>query len=489
MENTMIEIQSIQEIIIRSQNFDEKNKELIKNEGVVFTKQSTCNIIINKLNPSIKDKICEPSVGKGSFVFALLEIFRKKGESLDDIVFFIENNLYCFDINIAFINEFKFLLDNYIRLIGYNDHLNVKNILCGDYLLQDNNYDITLGNPPYVRIQNLNKEYLDKIKGDLKSVTLGNIDLYYAFIEKALKSSGKIGFIIPNSFIKTKSGFVLRQIIKNKVSYIYDFCSEKVWSNISTYTCILICGENTNIINYETSKINLIKNKLTLSDDAWVFTEQNTGKNNLNDLINYCSGPIATIKDDVFKMEKSDDHFCYKKNYKIEKELCKKIIKATKDRNIDDYKWIIYPYDDNSKILKEDYIKENYPNGYNYLLSRKEELIGRDKGKIEKYDSWYAYGRRQGLLRKMDGIRIILPLTFLRSRGIHYIEIPNGSFLNLSGILLDIKKDKFDEFIKAISSEEFYNFCETNNKILSDKNKSDDIWLSLTTTSLKKFIF
>ena len=58
-----------------------------------------------------------------------------------------------------------------------------------DYLLAEfpEKFDAVIGNPPYVRIQNLDKSYLEILKKDLMSVTIGNVDLYYAFLEKSLK--------------------------------------------------------------------------------------------------------------------------------------------------------------------------------------------------------------------------------------------------------------------------------------------------------------
>lgn len=449
---------TVNDIIIQSCKFDTKNKDLIKKEGVVFTNLDICNQIIEKLEPKITDKICEPSVGKGVFVFALLEYFKNKGETIENIKWFVENNLWCFDINLDFINEFKYLLDNYFNLFGVSN-IDCRNIICDDFLIQENRYDIIIGNPPYVRIQNLDKNYLNKLKLELESIKLGNVDLYYAFIEKSLKQANKVGFIIPNSWIKSKSGNFLRELLKDKIIFLQDFGLEKVWKSISTYTCILITGE---------------------TDEQYNFNKQ---KIDLSEMINYCSVGIATLRDDVYKIDSYSDNFCFKDNFKIEKEMCKKIIKATKSKTIADYTYIIYPYIDN-KIMEEDFIKLNYPLSYEYLISCKEILKTRDAGKTESYDSWYAYGRKQGLLREIKGRRLLLPLVFRKSIGIHYIEITDD-ILNLSGIVVDVKEEKFDEFICIIKSKEFLDYLELNNKTMTDKKGSDDIFLTLNTKIFK----
>lgn len=88
----MKKFDNIKELIDYSQDF-EHSKGLFKEEGIVFTDKDICNIIINRLMPSIDEKICEPSVGKGSFVFNLLEYFLKQGHTIKEIVNFVENNL------------------------------------------------------------------------------------------------------------------------------------------------------------------------------------------------------------------------------------------------------------------------------------------------------------------------------------------------------------------------------------------------------------
>jgi hypothetical protein len=483
----MDKIVKINQIFEKSSDFNYKDKKLIKENGVVFTNKNICDKIIKKINPRIDEIICEPSVGKGVFVFSLLEYFREK-HNIDEVASFFNNNLYCYDINDSFLTILKTLIVDYFNIFNYKGHLSFNNIITGDFLLQKTNYDVTIGNPPYVRIQNIEKNYLNELKSELKSITLGNVDLYYAFLEKSLLHSKRVGFIIPNSFIKNKSGSFIRDIIKERLTYLYDFKNEKVWRGISTYTSIVICGnQKTDDVQYETSDLTTIKNKNELSTKKWIFESLKVGSNKLVNLINSHSGGLATIKDSVFKMDSHDDLYCYKDGQPIEKDICKKYIKATKSKNFNDYRYIIYPYI-NGSLIDEQTMRDQYPLCYEYLLNKKEVLQLRDKGKTSKYDGWYAYGRRQGLLKEKTGECIVLPITFLKSRGVHHINIPdNEECLVLSGILVDIKKDMKNNFIDIIKNEDFYNFCEMNNKTLSDNNKTKDIWLGITPTTLKDY--
>lgn len=78
---------------------------------------------------------------------------------------------------------------------------------------------------------------------------------------------------------------------------------------------------------------------------------------------------------------------------------------------------------------------------------------------------------------------------FLKSKGIHIIEVPdNEECLVYSGMILDIKEEFYDEFISIITSDMFYNYLETMNKTLPDSNQND-IWLSIKTTTFKNYNF
>jgi adenine-specific DNA-methyltransferase len=451
----------IEDIFIKASEFDSKDKELVKNHGVVFTNRKICDRIIKKLSPKITDTVCEPSVGKGVFVFSLLEYFRKT-HSIQELKIFVENNLFCYDINQDFIDVFKNLLTKYFN--SYNVVIDKDNIECVSYLDVKNRYDIILGNPPYVRVHNIDKDSLDEYK-DLKCIELGLFDMYHIFIEKSLKEADKIGFIVPNSFIKNKSGEYLRSILKSRLSYLLDFETTQVWSDISTYTCILTCDKSSEEFHYETrNKSKILENNI-LSGDKWIFQKQEVKNNSLYDLVDSHTMAIQAGKEFIFKIDNCDDEYCYIQNNKVEKNICQNIVKATKAKSWDDRFKIIYPYD-LSSVIEENELKEKYPLCYEYFISQEIELKTRDKGKIEKYDAWYSYSRKQGLLKEDMNKKIILPLTFLRSRGIHWIEIPKGEdSLVLSGIKVSMKEENFPNFLNTICSEDFYEYCYNNNKI------------------------
>lgn len=480
---------NIDDIIIYSQSFD-YNIDIIKREGVVFTDMSICKIIIDKLNPDITDRICEPSVGKGVFIFNLFNYFIEKNYNVEDIIDFVENRLYCYDINENFINEFKNLIINYMKLIGYEKDIDLSNIMVGDFLKDDNNdYDIILGNPPYIRVQNIDKEYLEFLRLNFKSMTSGNVDIYYAFVEKSYKISKKVGFILPNSLLKNKSSYILRKLIKDRISYVYDYHNIKVWENISTYTCLLFLQEyETENIIYEINHEKIIFNKSKLNDKKWVF-ESNIGNNKLGDLCIKISGGLATLRDNIYIIDDSDsdDKYFYKDNFKIEKDICKKFVKATKTKDYK-YSWIIYPYNKNGNSIMENEMKLKYPYCYKYLLNKKDELSKRDKGKTDKYPIWYAYGRKQGMLDNelKSKTRIILPLMFMKENGIHFIDVPqNDDVLVLSGIMIYCDDNQIDELKTIIKDHCFYKYCEYNNRTLGGKGK--ETWITLSVGTLKNY--
>ena len=106
-------------------------------------------------------------------------------------------------------------------------------------------YEYVVGNPPYVRVQNLpdtQKMMLDQ----LYESTTGNYDLYCPFYERGLdwltEETGKLGFITPNQFMVTDYGEGLRRVLleEGSIEEVYDFRDSGVFEDATNYPAIVV---------------------------------------------------------------------------------------------------------------------------------------------------------------------------------------------------------------------------------------------------------
>lgn len=90
-----------------------------------------------------------------------------------------------------------------------------------DFLLFDRTgkaFDIIIGNPPYVRLEDLPKRLLDTYRNRYETAT-ERADLYIPFFEAALdllSSSGQLAYLCANRFAKNKYGAALRHLIAER---------------------------------------------------------------------------------------------------------------------------------------------------------------------------------------------------------------------------------------------------------------------------------
>lgn len=110
-------------------------------------------------------------------------------------------------------------------------------------------YDIVVGNPPYVRIQNLpdsQTAYFDKIY----DATSGNYDIYCLFIERGLdwlKDDGRLGYITSNQFLLAKYGEsteedegIRKNILKRaNIKKVFDFRDAEVFEDAANLPVII----------------------------------------------------------------------------------------------------------------------------------------------------------------------------------------------------------------------------------------------------------
>jgi adenine-specific DNA-methyltransferase len=467
-------------------SMDKLQSKNIKNDGVIYTPLHIVQYMIKLAKIDINDKIIEPSCGHGVFLFALLNhVYSTYNMNVKDLFNWFSTKVYAVDISENTIIELKEMLSLYFKKMGLEE-TSFDNIICQDSLsIELNSFDLAIGNPPYVRTKNLEKSYLKNLRNTFKSCEKGNVDLYYAFIEKYHTISNKVCFITPNSFFTNVSGKRLIGIISNDFEEIIDFKEKLIFEDARTYTTIFKLNKLNNNDTYIYR--NDLNSKFTLEEKLKFNPISENNKNNITVL----SG-IATLSDFTYTVKESDGKFFATYLgivYEIEKNILVPLLKLTKIKGqlIEKFDYIIYPYAKDSKIiLEESFIAENYPKCYEYLKTVREKLDLRDKGKVEKYEKWYAYGRKQGLHKNILNKVIIIPQMIGKNCIPQLLDITKlyndyGQILFTSGFIIPYEGSLLHD---SILGTDFLDYAKKTGKPWPGKTEP---YYSLTSNQVRNF--
>lgn len=410
-----------------------------KLNGIVYTPRWIVELILDHLdykdNIYIK-KIIDPACGEGAFlseiIYRFIEDAKRANVDNKTIKKKIENNIFGFDIDQNAIKKCISILGNITERYNLKDiKWNILKIDSTDKFFVNkffNSFDFVVGNPPYIRIQHLGKERREKIQNDWQLSKNGSTDIFITFFELGfylLNKNGKLGYITPNTYLKTKAGENLRNFIKyNKMlKTLIDFEHNQLFENATTYSLITILDKNHQKNTFSLFKgnkesVNYIDkiNFEDLNNDNWILTSNNLLKKiNIIEKRGLSLNKIAKIHVGITTL--ADDYYIFKdpviinnlaeiklkdgRIFKIEKEILRPIIKASviKSSNENQNRFVIFPYKkigDKHFIIKEKELKGKYPLTYKYFRTIKEILDNRDKGKSNPVE-WYAFGRSQGL--------------------------------------------------------------------------------------------
>ena len=413
-------------------------------------------------------------VSKFSLFLKLLE--NENGGSIDDylskykqkVLPSLDNNIKCGN---SLVDEKYFEFDT--AAIDNNDLLyKVKPFNWVEefpFLTKTKGFDAIVGNPPYVRIQNMVKYLLEEIRyyqSEISGYTVAKsdtFDKYYLFIQRAiqlLNKQGVLGYIVPNKFFIVKGGKALREFISSHstICKIIHFGVTQVFPNRSTYTAVLVLDkENRANFNFKRIKkintefiagaINYVEySNAAFKDQPWIFVSKESESvfnkiriaNTilLKDVAEISVG-LQTSADKIYIIQPHSETgttFKFKKGnveHEIEKAICKPCLYDLSFNLFDTVlpnAQIIFPYtieEDKAEVFSEEHFQNEYPLTWAYLSLFKNALSKRSING-SKNPKWYQYGRSQSLSKFHNTEKLIWPV--LSTKPSYILDIENIQF-------------------------------------------------------------
>jgi hypothetical protein len=323
----------------------------------------------------------------------------------------------------------------------------------GRILAGGGGFDCIIGNPPYIRVQELNKwspEECEFYKWRYKSAAKGNYDIYVVFVERGLEllaPDGLLGYICPHKFWQAKYGAELRKILArgSNLESILDFTDQQVFKGATTYTAIHVLGARAREPMLDYSRITKLidgesqcrrlesANPISIPDMArwrapqpkegnstWSFPPANAihiapsgqaGIYRLADLVSFSQG-FKTGADPVFVVELLHEQSGMARirsrstgnEHLIESSILRPLIKSAHMRRFEISPTtlrLVFPYEvtgERWRILDPEELAGKYPRlWYEYLQPNRPALDRREKGKF-RGPHFYQYSRQQNFV-------------------------------------------------------------------------------------------
>ena len=322
----------------------------------------------------------------------------------------------------------------------------------GRLLEEHEGWHCIIGNPPYIRVQELKKwepEECEFYKVNYKSAAKGNYDIYIVFIEKALQllaPDGMLGFICPNKFWQATYGRNIRNIIAEgrHLFSIIDFADQQVFRGATNYTAIHVFSKKGghSLVDYcriarltdGESQCRMLESADTLNssdisrwhavhpskeDTIWSFPEEGslvivaneeTKRFRLVDIVDFSQG-FKTGADKVFVLHLISEKGRFlkvrsqatKAEHMLETEILQPLLKSEHMRRFEIRPTslrLLFPYEVKKRtwrILDKEELAKRFPCAWKYLLTVRAHLDRRESGRFAG-DEFYQYSRQQNFI-------------------------------------------------------------------------------------------
>jgi len=325
---------------------------------------------------------------------------------------------------------------------------------------QDGGFDIVLGNPPYVKLQNLMKvdpdvvAYLTASRGGdtYASTQTGNFDLYLPFIEKGLRllgQGGRMAFIAPSLWTVNQYGEGLRRRVRHgrHLDRWLDFKAHQVFEDVITYTALqfytreprdtlrIAAAPNGDMVDIDWSDSGLAVPYDAFSDDGEWLMATGPERGLIERLARDCyrlddpaltTGIIVGIQtsaDHIYHLERlgTERYLCTPKGkgakpYEVEIEdaIMKPLVSGAEAKRYEEPEtsaYLLFPYERDTRgvmrLIPPADMSRRFRNTWAHLCKWEKELRGRESKAFDD-NEWYRFGRSQNI-DKQDIPKLIVP--------------------------------------------------------------------------------
>ena len=349
-------------------------------------------------------------------------------------------------------------------------------------VMDSGGFDIVIGNPPYVRIQHMDRAEADYYRGNCNyESALGSFDISVMFLERGielLKPGGRLGFITSGKFLKAAYGKKLRELLQRKatIERIVDLSALTVFADATTYPIIVVLrkgaedeqlaytfiqeeaaakGQVPDVANAPVTQAG--QDAITkgmwpppASESRDLIARLEAVSSPLGNMSSNVFTGLQTSADRVYHLQRRDElgggivkvfSRALGKELELESDLLKPLLSG---KHIQRYvaspqgELLLFPYavvDGKAALIPADEFEARYPLCWEYLLANKGTLEGRERGKM-RHDRWYAYVYPNNLAlhdyRKLAVPRLVQSLqVFYDSAGEFHLDN-----VDVGGVLL-----------------------------------------------------
>lgn len=329
----------------------------------------------------------------------------------------------------------------------------------------EDGFDIVIGNPPYMRVQMIQKtqpQFIPYYRSHYEAA-VGSYDLYAVFIERGyslLNDAGQLAYIVPHKFFQAAFGEGLRKLLSRRkaLRQIVRFGAEQVFEEATTYTCLLFLSARKNeqfdLIEVKSLErgdevLQAVRQREDHPDYAhetlpepvingsgygekvdWDFSIGESNRvlkrmqqhpKKLDDLIRKIFQGIATSADKIYVLEilseKPNTYHCFSKQLGEEVDIEKGLVKPfLMGKDVHRYETVtaknvvIFPYrilNGKVDLMTQSCIRDEYPLGWQYLKRNEHDLAEREQGKMHGHQ-FYAYIYPKNLT-EFEAVKIMTP--------------------------------------------------------------------------------